>query len=248
MTSMQITNFNVREEIGRILQDPYVKKCVGKPEIPEHCIEVLEILFLNDPFEPIKKHRLGIAALLLQMGLEMHNRVSIHQNPTPTEMKVRQQQVLAGDYYSSLFYRFLAQKQDVSMIRYFSRQVLRINEAKISLHNRLIHRCEYDQEMLSFLKKVTSGLLIAVADFFHVQDEFVFLWKETTELYLLIMDLIKNKEWEKFPASLRLQLFQEWSDLISRIQEVPENEWKSQLLAVLRRHETFMEKIAVKES
>lgn len=248
MTSMQITNFVLREQLEKIVQDSYIKKCIGQAEIPEIFIEMLEILFSNHPFEATKKNRLGIAAILLQMGLEMHNRVSIDEKPTPTEMKIRQQRVLAGDYYSSLFYYLLAQKHDFQLIRYFSQQVLIINEAKLSLHIRLINQSEYDQEMLSYLKIITSRLLVAVADFIHLQDEFIFLWKKTVSLCLLIMDLTKSREWEKFSLPVRLQIYQEWSDLIANIRNMSKEKSKRQLLAILRRHEAFIEKIAVKES
>lgn len=248
MSSMQIARSGLREQIEKIVQDSYIQKCIGKADIPDYFIEMIEILFAHFSHDGSEKNRLGIAATLLQMGLEMHKRVSNQEVVDSKEIKQRQQYVLAGDYYSSLFYHFLAHEQAIEMIQYFSKQILSINKAKLSLHLRLLQQSTYDQEMLTYLKKVTSGLLLAIADFFHVQDEFIFLWKKTGSFHLLMIELTESREWKIFPMDLRLQLIQEWNHLIDCINnQLPEGP-KQQLLAVLRRHEDFLEKIAVKES
>lgn len=248
MTSMQIARCGLREQIEKIAQDSYIQKCIGKADIPDYFIEMIEILFAHLSHDGSEKKRLGIAATLLQMGLEMHKRVSDQEVVEAKEIKQRQQYVLAGDYYSSLFYYFLAQEQAFEMIQYFSQQILSINKAKLSLHLQSLQQSTYDQEMLTYLKKVTSGLLMAIADFFHVQDEFIFLWKKTGSFHLLMIELAESREWMKFPPDLRLQLFQEWNHLIDCINDQLQEEPKQQLLTILKQHEDLLEEIAVKES
>lgn len=245
MTSVE-NDFNLKKRIEAIMQDSYIEKCIGKAKLPANIIEMLEILFSNSSLEETKKERLGIASVLLQLGLEMHTQVSAKDRPERAG-KTRQQFVLAGDYFSSLFYRFLVQHQDFQLIEYFCQKILLINEAKLSLHVRSLEQQEYDDEMLVNHRKVTSGLVIAVADYFQHQDDFIFLWKKTVSLCLLLNDLEKSGKWMNFPPSLRQKLYQEWSELTQEMGQQGEKS-KQQLRSLLRQTEGFVNKFAVKES
>lgn len=246
MTSVECVDFDLRKQIEIILQDAYIQKCIGQVEFPETIVQMLEILFSNTSFDESKKKHLGVAATLLQMGLEMHAQASSDQSKTP-RMRTRQQLVLAGDYYSSLFYRFLVQHEEFSLINYFCKNILLINEAKLSLHVKLREQKKYDMEMLANHKKVTSGLLLAVADYFRSQEDFIFLWKKTISMSLLLNDLKKSGIWQDFPPSLKQRLYQEWNELqleMDRLEEGP----KQQLLSLLYAFESFIQKFALKES
>lgn len=247
MTSINGVNFALRERIKAILQDAYIRKCIGKADFPANMIEMLEILFAHSSFDEEKKERLGVAAVLLQLGLEMHAQAFEQDQAESAVLKTCQQLVLAGDYYSSLFYRFLVQNRDYSLVNYFCQQILVINEAKLSLHVHLRKQREYDAEMLANHRKVTSGLLLAVADYFQHQDDFIFLWKKTVSLSLLLSDLKKSGVWADFPLSLKHQLYQEWNAIRFEI-DLLKAKPKQQLLSLLTDFEDMFEKLAMKES
>lgn len=247
MTSIKSVDDSLRKRIETILQDAYIEKCMGRVEFPETIIHMLEILFSHSSFDPTTKERLGIASVLLQMGLEMHTRVSTEDPPQQKDMRDRQQFVLAGDYYSSLFYHYLVQNHDYSLIEYFCQQVLSINEAKLSLHVEQLKRRKYNADMLANHKKVTSGLLLAVADYFPHQDDFIFLWKKTVTISRLLNDLQKSGKWMDFPPFLRNQVYQEWNELLLELDRLKEGP-KQQLLSLLTHFEEFIQQFTVKES
>lgn len=244
MTSMQNTSQELRTKIETIVNDSYIKKCVGRATIPEQHLELLEILFSSVPMDKKESVQLGLASILLQMGLEMHSHVSVEEHLDPARFRSHQQMILAGDYYSSLFYYLLAQEEAFQVIEYFSNVVVTINQAKLSLHVQWTEKKPFNEEMLAYLKKITSGFLLAVADFFRIEDEFIFLWKKTATLSLLITDLERKDQWKSFPRSVRRQIHQEWQDLMDHIQRSPHEA----LINQVHSHEVFIKKIVAKES
>ena len=68
------------------------------------------------------------------MGLDLHERVSVEPERAEQGMRSRQLFVLAGDYFSSLFYRFLAERGEIRTISRLSEAVCEVNEAKMELY------------------------------------------------------------------------------------------------------------------
>ncbi|WP_051331170.1 heptaprenyl diphosphate synthase component 1 [Aneurinibacillus terranovensis] len=75
-----------------------------------------------------------VTTMLIQLGLDTHDNVSVEKETTLSGIRSRQLTVLAGDYFSSLYYFLLAEMEDVSVIRSLADSIERINERKISLY------------------------------------------------------------------------------------------------------------------
>lgn len=214
MTSIQIKNHNLQLQFTKFAQDPYIQKCVGEMQIPICFVEMLEELLAADTTSSQTRNYIwSAAAILLQMGLELHTLISTESKPNPVEMKRRQRYVLAGDYYSSLFYYLLADHQEIEGVQYFSQVIGSINQDKLSWHQKRLEQHTYDHEMIQNLKSITSGLLMAVADFFHVQEEFLKQWKKAASLYLFVDYIERSEEWHRFSSATCHQIGQEWSQL-----------------------------------
>lgn len=249
MTSIQIKNKEIREQLHTWLQDPYLKKCVGQIEIPVCFVEMLEqLLTIQTPPQKKSNQILAAASILLQMALEMHTHVSTKERLSSVEMLERQKYVLAGDYYSSLFYRMLAKHQKMIEIQHFSETVRTINQAKLSLHLKWIKQRQYDQEMIEYLKIIQSGLLLVVADFFHAQEDLLDKWKNISSLYLLVDYLERSEEWKHISVDILHQIQEEWRDLFHQVHEMKQENQKQQWFEILNRKNHFVEQLVPKES
>jgi heptaprenyl diphosphate synthase len=159
---------SVLDEIGRLVSHPYVNRVIGNPVIPVFFVHVLFRMLQALGVSGKRLRLYSVAAALLKMGLDTHDRVSTEIRLPAEERRQRQLLVLAGDYYSSLFYRLLSAHGEVEGIRRLSEAICAINERKTTNH------LDQEEEPLteSRLKRmgwIESGILTALADFFHVE-------------------------------------------------------------------------------
>ena len=249
MTSIQMKNRNLQLQFTKFAQDPFIKKCVGDVQIPVCFVEMLEeLLAANTTLSQQRNYIWSGAVILLQMGLELHTMVSIEEKPDPMEMQKRQRYVLAGDYYSSLFYYLLSDHHEIEAIQYFSQVISSINQDKLSWHQKRLKQQTYDQEMIQNLKSMTSGLLMAVADFFHVQGDFLKQWKKAASLYLLMDYIEKNEERHRFSDETRRQIGKEWSQLREQLSQLHPQQDGHRLLRLLDQKNDFVDCFAAKGS
>lgn len=129
-----------------------------------------------------------ISALLLQAGLDVHDEVS--QDPIYSDRlrKNRQLTVLAGDYYVSLHYYLLAEKQQVPMIRVFSQSIQEINEYKLNLCD--TSNLSYE-EVQSNVSQIESILMQNMAEYFEQPA-----WKGVMKDFFFLKRLLEDRaEW-----------------------------------------------------
>jgi heptaprenyl diphosphate synthase len=247
MTSIEMKGRDLGEQLDRLLQDPYIKKCIGSPVLPVGFVTMLDALLAMDQTSTKSQIYLwSAAAILLQMGVEMHNRVEPLKRPQSGEVERRQRYVLAGDYYSSLFYRLLAEQQEITYLKHFSRVISSINQDKLSLHLQWQRQQMYTSEMIEKLKCVTSGLLMAVADFFHVPEPFLRKWKEAARMYLFIDYLQRSGEWKRFSSTICTEIAHEWQALRQQLMSL-DGQHPKQLASILTQQANFIVQLAGKE-
>lgn len=103
---------------------------IESPEIDDDRILML-LMAMEDSGIPVEKYEHQIAAaMLVQKALDIHDRVSDQQIP----LTERQLSVLAGDYFSGLYYHLLAAVDDVNLIRTLANAIKLINESKIYVY------------------------------------------------------------------------------------------------------------------
>jgi heptaprenyl diphosphate synthase len=102
------------------------------------------------------------------------------------ELKNQQLTVLAGDYYSGLYYQHLSEISNISLIRELSKGIKEINEHKIMVYehtpNNNIH------QLLDNLKIIEGALITKLTKYFHIQE-----WNEFTLHFLLVRRLLQEK-------------------------------------------------------
>ena len=103
------------------------------------------------------RERIMAALLLLYHGLDLHERID--GEGAPARMRRGQLAVLGGDYFSSLFYRLLAEAGRIDLIRQFAGAIADIQLAKTSLLFSARDPAYAEKQYLSDVMTVQGALL-----------------------------------------------------------------------------------------
>jgi heptaprenyl diphosphate synthase len=177
----------MKELVEQKVFHSYLLKYIQTPYIDEDklliIISILEQLELSS--NQMKNY--ALTTMLIQIALDTHDNVP---NDSKTNMekdspKDKQLTVLAGDYFSGLYYKLLADTDDIQMIKALSKGVKEVNENKISVYQK-----EFDsiEKLMSSFKMIESSLLIKLLEYFQVGK-----WKEVVVNFLFIKRLLDEK-------------------------------------------------------
>ncbi|SDI29017.1 heptaprenyl diphosphate synthase component 1 [Natribacillus halophilus] len=106
-----------------------------------------------------------ISAMLLDAALTVHHHISLHSDRT-SDGTYEQLTVLAGDLYSSMYYKRLAELADIPLIRLFSESTQTMNNAKVRLHAGDWHTAAELERLISDME---ATLIAGLADFYQQQ-------------------------------------------------------------------------------
>ncbi|MBO0999142.1 heptaprenyl diphosphate synthase component 1 [Bacillus sp. SD075] len=169
-------------------QHPYLLKYIQKPSLDEDKLILLWGLFNDLDVTSEKRNQYIISTMLVQVALDTHEIVSNSGEgiELPEVLKNRQLQVLAGDYYSGLYYQGLASVGNVDMIRILSSAIKKINDNKIILYQQgSIHDVP---TLLMTIKAIEASLIHKLADYYKEPA-----WIEISEELLLLKRLHAEK-------------------------------------------------------
>ncbi|GAB6255991.1 MULTISPECIES: heptaprenyl diphosphate synthase component 1 [Peribacillus] len=169
-------------------QHPYLLKYIQKPSLDEDKLILLWGLFNDLDVLSEKRNQYIISTMLVQIALDTHEIVSNSGEGTelPEVLKNRQLQVLAGDYYSGLYYQVLASVGNVDMIRILSSAIKKINDNKIILYQQ--GSINDVPTLLMTIKAIEASLIHKLADYYNEPT-----WIEVAEDLLLLKRLHAEK-------------------------------------------------------
>ncbi|OAB44275.1 heptaprenyl diphosphate synthase component 1 [Paenibacillus glacialis] len=113
-----------------------IKQYTELPMFPNSRVHLLYI-FLNScgriSFDQAELY--SLVTSLVQIGIDTHETIDTQQgSQTEDLMRSRQLKVLAGDYYSSIFYQLLSDRGQIEVITLLSRAICDLNMMKMSLY------------------------------------------------------------------------------------------------------------------
>ncbi|WMT42684.1 heptaprenyl diphosphate synthase component 1 [Paenibacillus sp. D2_2] len=80
----------------------------------------------------------ALAAFLVQSGMDTHDLIDLDGGEQQeSKMRSRQMKVLAGDYFSSVFFALLAGVGEIDMISAMSSAICEVNSLKVKLYTKL---------------------------------------------------------------------------------------------------------------
>ncbi|HCF31734.1 MAG TPA: heptaprenyl diphosphate synthase [Bacillus sp. (in: Bacteria)] len=148
------------------LRHPYFINYIEEPFIDEEKIALLygALKSANLHIEQIEHYVVTI--MLVQIALDTHERVSNKAGEEEIGFhKCRQLTVLAGDYYSGLYYYLLSMNRDIVLIRALAEGIKEINEHKIMLYQKA-H--ETTDDIMKSIVTIESALLQKTCDHFQL--------------------------------------------------------------------------------
>ncbi|MCJ8006678.1 heptaprenyl diphosphate synthase component 1 [Lederbergia wuyishanensis] len=201
---MAVCNFeqqvdSIRRKLQQICSHQFLYKHIEPPELDVDQIHLMAYSLRDSNLSSEEREVYIIATMLANLALETHENVS-NRN---ISMKARQLKVLAGDYYSGLYYNLLSEYRNIELIKSIASAIKTINEHKINL---IQFKGENLNSYLQSVKKIESGLLEQFCHHFQIPikyieffSEFLFLKRVGKELKWLVngkfsffLDGIKN--------------------------------------------------------
>ncbi|WP_050901115.1 heptaprenyl diphosphate synthase component 1 [Lentibacillus jeotgali] len=164
---MQTSNIEIdklKALIKEKMHHAYIEQYVKTPALNEDKLHVLTFILNNTSLPEYKKERYIVTAMLIQMALDTHDSVQNSDDILPEENdeKSKQLAVLAGDYYSGLYYFLLSEIEEVRMIQVLATAITDINECKMQLYYKDISSAE---TFIHVFKQVETLLITRIAAF-----------------------------------------------------------------------------------
>ncbi|MEW8971883.1 MAG: heptaprenyl diphosphate synthase component 1 [Mesobacillus sp.] len=161
-----------REVLLEKLSHPYLLEHVEFPFIDDDRLLLLTSLMEQQEVNQERAKNYTVTTMLLQIALDTHEQVHNSQSGEEDEShKRRQLTVLAGIYFSGLYYKLLADVDDIEMIKLLASGVKEVNEQKILLYQK---EAEAIDKLMDSVKLIESTLLGKVADHFNAAEWFEF--------------------------------------------------------------------------
>ncbi|MFD1018490.1 heptaprenyl diphosphate synthase component 1 [Thalassobacillus hwangdonensis] len=177
---------NIKNKIAAHVRHPFLARFIPEAVIDEDKLMILSSIMDDTSFSEVKKEQYIITTMLVQIALDTHDLVTLSDHGDDKEtVKSRQLTVLAGDYYSGMYYYLLSELDDISMIHTLASAIKEINELKVDLYYKDV---ESFQEFMTALKDIESLLIQRVAS--HVKRTSI---NDMASEWLLTKKLLNEK-------------------------------------------------------
>ena len=170
------------------IKHSYLDKYIQKPFIDLDKLYILQFLYKDMEIPLNKKQQYMTTIMLVQIALDIHEQIPSNESEQMSETK-KQLSVLAGDYFSGLYYLLLSELEDIEMIQVLATAIQKINERKMILYYENVHTIE---ELVNTIKEIESLLFTETAT--YIDEKPLYTHHSIIEEFLLINRLNKEKE------------------------------------------------------
>ncbi|RYG73612.1 hypothetical protein EU245_05795 [Lentibacillus lipolyticus] len=162
-SSMEMNS--VKAMISEKIHNSLIEQYVQIPYLNDDKLYMLISILNNTSLPDTKRKNYTVATMLVQMALDIHDAVpeANEYQQTDNEEKSKQLSVLAGDYYSSLYYLLLSEVEEIELVGVLASAIKEINEIKMQLYYKMSD--EPFHVSMQYIKKLESLLITRVADF-----------------------------------------------------------------------------------
>jgi heptaprenyl diphosphate synthase len=169
------------------VQHTFLLQHIEPPKVDEYKLYFLNYILNQTKLAPKVKEQLIITTMLVQIALDIHEQIPDNIEETSPSIGVESQlSVLAGDYYSGLYYHLLAEVEEREYITLLAAAIKEINELKMVLY----YIDEYSYEnVFEVRKRITSMLIRYVAEHVKVNQEL-----SVIEELLMINHIVQSNE------------------------------------------------------
>ncbi|KAB2338326.1 heptaprenyl diphosphate synthase component 1 [Cytobacillus depressus] len=174
----------VKEQIEEKIRHPYLLKYIQSPYIDEDKVLLLVSILDHVNLSGDKLKNYAITTMLIQIALDTHELVT-KEKLDAAELKNRQLTVLAGVYYSGLYYKILAGLDDIHMIRLLATGIKEVNEHKISVYQQASEAVDI---LMDSVRRIESSLFEKISELLDDPN-----WSEFVSNLLFHKRLMKEK-------------------------------------------------------
>ncbi|OXS80280.1 heptaprenyl diphosphate synthase component 1 [Domibacillus enclensis] len=156
MTEWQEQKRALLEEINQACRQPFLDNVLGHPAVNPLRASALMLAFDENQRRTDVARKQMTAAVLIQMALDTHDLI-----PPLTEEMTRENQliVLAGDYYSGMYYQTLAEAGCIHWVGVLAEAVKKVNETKTALHSGLLRS---EESVFQAVQTIESDIIRSV--------------------------------------------------------------------------------------
>jgi heptaprenyl diphosphate synthase len=177
-----MTGYRVEQMAQKYMERDIISLHTDLPGFPDGRIRLLYAVLGHQADASRDKELLSLAASLVQLGLDTHDRV---ENGAGTgsmaAMRSRQLKVLAGDYFSSRFYQLLSQAGRIDAVRRLSEAICELNRIKMIWYTGIRQTKLSAEEYLHYGAEIKSGLFASFSGMMNGIYER--LWPEMVERF-----------------------------------------------------------------
>lgn len=210
---MPLEVHDIKQKIEQQIKYAYMDQFVHKPIIQTEKIWFLREMFNQLQLEKEKIETLIIPCILVEIALDTHDAVKLDASDEEPTVQT-QLTVLAGDYYSGLYYYLLSHSKEISLVRVLAGAIKDINELKMDLFN--VASIDY-VTFMKIHKEINAVLIKKVAKEYHFEADFDYIqrWlmfeKMIREQSLLLNDYESSlyKKWFSHRSNMSIQKYTE---------------------------------------
>lgn len=188
LQDIQLKLTKIKEQIMRYVSHPYLLKYIQAPTVDEDKLLLLVSLMDHLNISNDEMESYVLTTMLIQIALDTHEHVTENKNQEDTHysLKNRQLTVLAGDYYSGLYYKHLSEINSIDVIRILAAGIKDVNEHKISVYQKDPDGID---KLMNSIKMIESSLFEKLTEYFQAD-----VWDEYASNLLFIKRLINEKK------------------------------------------------------
>ncbi|EOS57493.1 heptaprenyl diphosphate synthase component 1 [Paenibacillus barengoltzii] len=171
--------YRITELANKYVSYDMITAYTALPEFPVPRVRLLyTFLTEREGLSPESAETCALAAFLVQLGMDTHDRIDLESGlgEATRAMRSRQLKVLAGDYFSGVFYHLLAGAGEIRMVPLMSSAICEVNRLKVQLYSKLKQMLLPAEDYLKECVHVKMGLFLS---FTEVLDKSVqSLWRK----------------------------------------------------------------------
>jgi hypothetical protein len=147
-------------ELKHDLSHPYVDSYLSRPEIDQDKVLIYYFLFSYQK-RTEQPEKCTKSVMIAETGLKTHDKMAVTLPGEADAIKKSQLTVLAGDYYSALYYYILSRTGDMEIVEWVAEAIQNYNTEKCRLYYPA-HRLSWTQTV-QILARIESALISHVA-------------------------------------------------------------------------------------
>lgn len=176
-----------KQRIESKMNHKYVDLYVRRPPIDDL---TLKLLYYGSSTDNRQSQAHIMATILVQTALSAHELVQNEEDYLMTDEQKKEKQllVLAGDYYSGLYYLLLAEIKDVQMVNCLAKGIKEVNEKKMQLY---YSEYENSNALIDLLLDIHTIIITRVSNHLF-QTSVSYIIDRVARLHFLMQELDRD--------------------------------------------------------